>query len=270
MRTVGETLKPGADRPILACMRWLRRILSRSRGTLPKSPRARVVPTQAPGRGLDDLLGAVSRPPVLPPEIGEDEIQRAAGAVIEHSAKNNPGPASFPGIATRIVDLLAASEPDFNRLVQVVGQDIAIAAKLIQVANSPLYTGGDVVDVRTAVLKLGLKEVGKIALGLAGRSLFKAESRAEFGLFPVVWDQIFHDAMTKAFAASWLSLFARVGRSDGAFLAGMLQDIGKPIAARALAHLVMNGAVDDKILRGGVGVVIERAHVEIGKAVTVA
>jgi hypothetical protein len=105
-------------------------------------------------------------------------------------------------------------------------------------------------------------------VGVAGRSLFETESRAEYGLFPARWDAMFHDSMTLAFTASWLSLFGNVGRSDRAFLTGMLHDIGHPLALRSISALLRAGEIDDRV-RDAIPLVIDRVHVPIGTALTV-
>src|SRR5262249_7725017 len=134
-------------------------------------------------------------------------------------------------------------------------------------ANSSLYAE-EVSSIRGAAMRLGLREVGEIALGFAGRTLFETEVRDQYSLFPHRWDALFHESMTAAFAAGSLAIRARRSQPDSAFLAGMLHDVGKPIALRALATLHLDGALDPVVLDLGVGDVVERVHVEIGAEMT--
>jgi HD-like signal output (HDOD) protein len=73
--------------------------------------------------------------------------------------------------------------------------------------------------------------------------------------------------MTLAFSASWLSLFARVGRSDQAFLAGMLHDIGQPLALRSTAALLVAGEIDNRII-DAIPAIVDRVHVAIGASLS--
>ena len=262
-------------------MGWLSKLVTRGRAH-PQGPTT-PAPTPAPTRALTPATApAPERRPIaavatfsqvvaqvaapVPPPCAPEAIQAAAEQVLARFDHDSPGLGSFPGMAARIMDILSAPDPDFNRLVQALGQDIAITAKLLQVANSALHARGEVVEtVRAAAVKLGLREVGQLAIGLAGRSLFETSSRVEYSLFPKSWDRLFHGAMTSAFSAGRLSLSARIGRSDSAFLAGMLHDIGKPIALHGLATLMRDGKLDRDVLAGGVDAVVEKVHVEVGR-----
>jgi HD-like signal output (HDOD) protein len=69
-----------------------------------------------------------------------------------------------------------------------------------------------------------------------------------------------------AFGASQFAFEQGVGRADRAFLAGMFHDIGKSVALRSLAALVIQGQVPPEISPPVVDEVLERVHVEIGAA----
>jgi HD-like signal output (HDOD) protein len=198
--------------------------------------------------------------PTCPPEL----VAAAIAQVRAHFHENHPGPGSFPGNAARIIDAIQQKEPDFNKLVKIVGQDPAIAAQLLKVANSPLYGGTTINDVRAAALRMGLKEVGEIALGVAGRTLFESGARAQNALFRERWDRLYHQSMTAAFAAGTLSVTASVGQPDRAFLAGMLHDIGRTMALRAIAVLQLAGDLDAVVFTTGIDAVLDEAHVELG------
>src|SRR5262249_11023057 len=83
------------------------------------------------------------------------------------------------------------------------------------------------------------------------------------------WDALYHQSMTAAFACAAMSMSARVGQSDRAFLAGMLHDVGKPIALRSLAALHQAGRIDARVIEGGVDAVLERVHVRVGSSMTI-
>jgi HD-like signal output (HDOD) protein len=207
-------------------------------------------------------------PPVSGPEA-EARVEQAVAALTAHLASNPPRLGAFPGTAARIMQVFREDEPDFNRVVHELQQDAAVVTKLLNVANSAFFggNGGTVHDIRGAVLRIGMHDVAQIALGVAGQSLFEPSSRSAFSLLPAKWNELFHTSMSAAFATSWLSQVARVGRSDQAFLTGLLHDIGQPTALHALAHLVLDNGLDRGVLEV-VDAVLERVHIEVGRSVT--
>ncbi len=211
----------------------------------------------------------------LPPDMNEapsreppaSAVRAAAAEVLSVWRHERPDPGPFPGTAQRIMDLLHRPQPDFNRLVVALSQDAAIASKLLAVANSAKYAGGgEIQGVRAAVMRIGMQEVGKIAVGLAGRALFDASSKKEYALFPHIWGTLFHEAMTAGFAASLLALTTRGADADRAFLAGMLHDIGKPIALRSLVRLQGKGVMGWALVSGAIPQILEAVHLEVGVA----
>jgi HD-like signal output (HDOD) protein len=73
--------------------------------------------------------------------------------------------------------------------------------------------------------------------------------------------------MAVAFGASQFAFEQQVGRADRAFLAGMFHDLGKSLALRSLANLMIQGQVRADTPPEVVDEVLERVNVEIGTAV---
>ena len=164
--------------------------------------------------------------------------------MLQHFASNPPDPASFPALAIRVVDLLEKPDTKLEDLARWVAMDPAIAGQVLKVANSVIYRRGrDVEELPAAIVRLGLREVGQIAVGVAGRSLFDLEVRAEIAAFRERLAALFLEAMAVAYSAGWLSAKLRVGSPERAFLAGMLHDIGRPIALQSLARLIIGGEI---------------------------
>ena len=196
-------------------------------------------------------------------QASRDQIAALARMVRDYFHQHRPAPSSFPALATRVIDMVEQPNVDMNKLVNVIGQDSAISAKVLNVANSAANRRtAEVEDLRACVTLLGLREVANIAVGVAGRSLFDMEARAEFELFAKHWNRLYHQSMTAAFTSGWLALDRNI-RSDQAFLGGMFHDIGKSIALRSISALVMGGKIGrcaDVVLDG----VLEATHVELG------
>jgi HD-like signal output (HDOD) protein len=197
-----------------------------------------------------------------------DQVEALVPRVMEHFARNHPDPTSFPALAVRIIDLLNEPDVDMARLLKAISPDPAISINVLRVANSALYNRGtDVTEMRMAVMRIGLRGVGEIAAGVAGRSLFDVGLRVEYEIFGDRWSNLFLDTMAVAFGASQFAFEQNVGRADRAFLAGMFHDMGKSLALRSLAALVIAGDVASPLPGPVVDEVLERAHVDIGCAV---
>jgi HD-like signal output (HDOD) protein len=227
---------------------------------------ARLHDSPAPARPARRIAVGSVPDGIAPPALPAERIDAAVAALRAYTESQPPELGSFPGTAERILQLFRAAEPDFNRVVHELQQDAAVAAKLLNVANSAFFGGSEVKEIRAAITRIGMRDVSKIALAIAGQSLFEPTSRSAFSLAPHKWQELFHTSMVAAFASAWLSEATRVGRSDHAFLAGLLHDVGQPLALRALAQLVIEGVLGADILDAA-DPILDRVHVELGARV---
>lgn len=211
------------------------------------------------------LGGGAPAPPRPWTEAEEAETARLAPLVLDHFSRNKPAPTAFPALAVQIMDLLNDPDVDMARLLKAISPDPAVSINVLRVANSALYgRGTDIADLRMAVMRIGLRGVGEIAAGVAGRTLFDVALRVEYEAFPGRWHQLFLDTMAVAFSASQYAFELQAGRADRAFLAGMFHDIGKSLALRSLANLAISGRIEALPPDPVIDEVLERIHVEIG------
>ena len=122
---------------------WLRNLFARPR--LPPPPPAPVRAVQLVEEPAEELVLAATQSSCPPERIAE-----AVAMVRADFQEHQPGPESFPRNASRILEVIQHREPDFNKLVHVVGQDLAMAARLLQVANSAAFGHGNEVGLRLA------------------------------------------------------------------------------------------------------------------------
>jgi HD-like signal output (HDOD) protein len=212
----------------------------------------------AEAMNVDPALLAASAPPLDPEE------REIAGALLEHFDAHRPGPASFPGLAMKVLELVRDQDVQVARLAATVENDPALSAALLVLSNSVLYRGIDEVrTVRDAIARLGLSEVARLASALATRSLYQSGVRAEFEAFAPAWNRLFFHAAATARGASELAKARRIGNAESVFLGGMLHDVGKSLALRSLAALSLEGKVkvrdEDSLER-----ILHRVHVEVG------
>ncbi len=185
--------------------------------------------------------------------------------VLRHFEQHQPEPASFPAMASRVIDLAEHPDVDIGRLAHLIERDPAICAAVLAVANSAVNRRAEPVQsTRTAISLLGLKRVASVAVGVACRSLFDVELRVEHELFPSWWERLFHAAMTEAFAASFAAMERSRHASEGVFLAGMLHNIGKSLALRSLSGLIIAGEVPGVPSDEAIELILQRSRVGIG------
>jgi HD-like signal output (HDOD) protein len=92
--------------------------------------------------------------------------------------------------------------------------------------------------------------------------------RSEFAVFGNRWNDIFSESVVAARGAAWLSMRVKRARSDHAFLAGILHDLGRSVALRSVASLSLSEHCFE-LESTQIDRVVERVHVEIGGEVHV-
>ncbi|GEJ55317.1 HDOD domain-containing protein [Anaeromyxobacter diazotrophicus] len=200
------------------------------------------------------------------PLADEEELEeeRLASLVRERFAEARPEPASFPAIALQILNLAASPEAEVAELARLVARDPALSAGVLSVANSAAYRGVQELEtVRDAVARLGLTEVGRVAAAVSARTLFSPRARAEQVAHGARWNALFAHAVAVGSAAAAQALGHRGANSDRAYLGGLLHDVGKSLALRAVAGLLAEGRI------AGLGPtrlerLLDRVHVELG------
>lgn len=165
----------------------------------------------------------------------------------------------LPDVAMKVHTLLDNPRSNINDVVKVISLDAAISARLIQIANSPLFRGRNPIeDLQTAVMRLGNSMVRSIVTVMLVEESHQAKS-------PLIQDRIAklwkHNtqvaALSYVLARNYTSL-----RPDEAMLAGLLHDIGiLPLLEYASNYpeLINNEPVLNAVLR--------KAHPLVGKMI---
>lgn len=154
-------------------------------------------------------------------------------ATINHEGIELP---SLPEIALRIRRALDDPSIDLDALIQLIGSDPALAARLVKTANCALFQRGSkpVRDLRTAVLRLGYKMVRSVAISLAAQQVFVGyASKAIRPYLKEVWKH----SIQVGTLAYLLARYSDAAENEEAFLAGLLHEVGKLyILIRAKEH----------------------------------
>ncbi len=133
-------------------------------------------------------------------------------------ASNFPTP---PAIALQIVALAGDPEIDVGRVAATLGKDPGLAAKIMRVANSPLYSKRRKSEnLRQALVALGLNAATTLALSFTLVSTYKSGTGAGIN-YPRYWRR----ALLGASAARTFGGLMGVPSPEDIFLAALLQDI---------------------------------------------
>lgn len=137
---------------------------------------------------------------------------------------------SLPDVAIRLRNALQ-QEIDIADAVKIINLDPAIAAKLVQVANSHLYrTNQPLASCQDAVNRLGLQTTHNLVTSISLKNLFRSNNRLLNACIQKLWKQSIH-------VASLSYILARLSQqqnADEALLAGLINNIGAlPIIAHA-------------------------------------
>ena len=138
---------------------------------------------------------------------------------------------SLPAVALEVLRISQDEDASLDDMARCLSRDPALAAKLLKLANSTLFsTTKAVTTVQRATMLLGMKTVKLMALSfsLAG-SLPKSGKQGSFD-FTEYW----HHSIVCAIAARSLARLVRSPHGDEAFLCGLFAHFGKLVLTRCL------------------------------------
>jgi putative nucleotidyltransferase with HDIG domain len=139
----------------------------------------------------------------------------------------------LPRVFTELKLALANPKTTTEQISQIVEQDVAVTAKLLQLVNSAFFGAArEVTDIKTAVTRLGMSVLQDLVLSLA---VFRSFTANEYVSQEFIEEVHRHAQSTARIAAG---LIQNTQMSPAVVLAALLHDIGKlVIAERTPAHL---------------------------------
>ena len=161
-----------------------------------------------------------------PPSAIDAEAFAFVQALASELSRGKVDLPSFPDIALRVRKVLADDEVSQEQVVRVVGSEPALAARLMQIANSAAinFTGKPITELRTAINRMGHNMVRSAAIAFAMSQLKKVDTLK--GLeepLDTLWKA---SAAVAAMSHAVAKRYSKVN-PDTAMLAGLLHGIGK-------------------------------------------
>lgn len=132
---------------------------------------------------------------------------------------------SLPSLPQVALKLKEAMEKDLgiNEVVKIISIDASIVAKLIQLANSPIYSPvSPITNCHAAVTRLGLDQTRKLVMGISLKQLFHCQNPQLLEKMQTLWkDSLYVSSLCFVLAQENGTV-----NPEDALLAGLVSDIG--------------------------------------------
>jgi HD-like signal output (HDOD) protein len=126
----------------------------------------------------------------------------------------------MPHIAAQVIDKLSDEDSTAQQIHKLLIKDQALAARVLRVANSPYYGASrSIATLRDAVMFMGFDSVKSLVMTAVLKGLFSNVGLAE----KLLWEH----AVGCGLAARKIGEEVHFGRSEEAYLAGLIHDVGK-------------------------------------------
>ncbi|HLO65255.1 MAG TPA: HDOD domain-containing protein [Azonexus sp.] len=162
------------------------------------------------------------------PDKSGEALKAQRFQMLADIAKELSGEVVFPTYFDAVLRLRKAlqdPEQSIASLSRVISTEPLISAKLLHLANSVAFNpnGTEIVDLKSAIMRLGLNVVHTTALSIVMTQLMRAKGMAEFAeTTHALWE---HSIQTSAAAYVLAKDCGRLNR-DEAMLAGLVHDLG--------------------------------------------
>ncbi|MGZ4956871.1 MAG: HDOD domain-containing protein [Methylobacter sp.] len=132
---------------------------------------------------------------------------------------------SLPSLPNVALKLKEAMEKDLGlrEVVKIIGVDASIVAKLIQLANSPIYSPiSPITNCHAAVTRLGLDQTRKLVMGISLKQLFRCQDQQLMEKMQTLWkNSLYISSLSFVLAQENGTV-----NPEDALLAGLVSDIG--------------------------------------------
>ena len=138
----------------------------------------------------------------------------------------------YSSTVSRLQATVENGDADARQIEAVLGQDPALAAQVLRVANSPFYGGlSKISTIGGAAQRLGLRQVVNIAVLTAQRAAHATSDP----LFKSLMQRLWQHSVGCAIGAKWIAEHASCKEfANEAFIAGLLHDVGSLMLLRVL------------------------------------
>ncbi len=180
--------------------------------------------------------------------------------ILEDIAHNRLEFPVLPEVALRVRKLVHDPSATLPQVAKALGTDAALSSRIIQIANSAMFTGLKTVDnVKAAVNRLGLEMVRNVVTCVVMKTIYQPKIAP--AIRTRMQDLWRHSTKVAAFSHALSKPFPNI-KADEAMLSGLIHDIGcLPILIRAAKFPDIANDADQ------LQYVIDQLHTNVGKLI---
>jgi putative nucleotidyltransferase with HDIG domain len=166
----------------------------------------------------------------------------------------------FPAMGQKLLALFRDEDHiDAIKVSDLIYAEPAITATLMRMANSAFFGGlQQVSELNQAIARLGLKRVSTLVTTMIHKGQFESDCPQKVKMMDGLWNH----AVASGLATRKLSDLAG-GDPEESYLTGLLHDIGKLLALKAIDHLVAQDP-DLEVSSLILNEVLDTIHAELG------
>lgn len=166
---------------------------------------------------------------------------------------------TLPEIALKVRDAVSQGDASARELADMIVTDAALSARLIRVANSPLYRGAvEINNIQMAVARLGNLTIRTLVTSLVMQQMFCPTTQVLEHHFRKTWEE----SVNVSSISRALTIFAPHLNADEAMLAGLIHQIGK-LPILMLVENIPQFRESPTLLEK----LLEKAHPAVGKMI---
>lgn len=138
---------------------------------------------------------------------------------------------SLPEVASKCLELLRHDEVDLREVARLIERDPVLATRLLRQATSAAMGGEGHITIHQATTRLGSKNVRTIILDASAAQLFRSRDQRIAAAARQLWE---HSLAVALLSRDLAAILGGGLDAEAAYLAGLVHDVGKPIAAAIL------------------------------------
>lgn len=157
---------------------------------------------------------------------------------------------TLPVVLIKLINVLNDPEAGFDDIAKLIKMDVALSAKMISVANSPLYAQwGEVNNIDRVLVVLGLESVKRIIMTACITEFFSTIEPKKENLKQRLWV----NSLQCAHIAQHLAKIIGYNNPDMAYLTGLLHRLGQLIflhsfQADYIEKVMVSGKLEDQLV----------------------
>ncbi|MFK7954955.1 MAG: HDOD domain-containing protein [Lysobacterales bacterium] len=168
----------------------------------------------------------------------------------------------FDEVALKVYRAVKKDDLSAEQICDLMEEDPVLVAEVLSTANSSFFSGlGAVNTIREAMVRLGGKQVGALAMAAGQKRLYSMSK----GLYNNRLKKLWAHTSAVAMGSRWLARKAGyLNLSDEAYVGGLLHDVGKVSLLTIIEDLAAGGADSIEVSEHVVDVTIKQLHTQHG------